>query len=525
MQTNFFRQLANMNLTGDLQITLRPTTDNSFVLSVLLNNEQCGDEARKLIPPLNLRGTAEELDNGFFESISTPLQTASGLMVDMENFMKQLEETKKKSAMEKEKQDKEKKEKVFVLGALPVFSQVDSLKIGLDFRTRAELDNGQKTLIAEGKSAENTVVSRARLNMDYFYQNLQLYFSIQDARTWGENASTASKNQNFVLNEAWAKYQFTPKAALKIGRQMLTYDDERLIGGLDWAMQGRSFDAAKGIFNFNKNSKLEVAITYNNDDNDANDSAENEIYDIVDGGEKAKSLQIFHYQFQNANKFQFSSIALNSVVQNTASGTHYNMFTLGVNAKKYFENFGFFGSVYYQSGKNTNAQSKSAYQFSINADFIISNKFEAVLGTEWLSGRDYDTPNTENKSFSPFYGTNHKFNRYMDYFFVGNHFNSYGLNDYYLKTTTKFNPKSSFMVNLHAFTTNGKLANDQSSYLGTETDMVFAYKFSKMFVMNVGHSFMFASNSMEILKVVNTPKNLQTWSWIQLNFVPSFRLK
>lgn len=111
MQTNFFRQLTNMKLSGDLQITLRPTTENNFVLSVLFNNEQCGDDARKLIPPLNLRGTADELDNGFFESISAPLQTASGLMVDMENFMKQLEEAKKKSAMEKEKQDKEKKEK------------------------------------------------------------------------------------------------------------------------------------------------------------------------------------------------------------------------------------------------------------------------------------------------------------------------------------------------------------------------------------------------------------------------------
>jgi PRTRC genetic system protein E len=77
----------------------------------LLTNEQCGDDARKLIPPLNLRGSAEDLDNGFFECISTPLQTASGIMVDMENFMKQLEEAKKKSAMEKEKQDKEKKEK------------------------------------------------------------------------------------------------------------------------------------------------------------------------------------------------------------------------------------------------------------------------------------------------------------------------------------------------------------------------------------------------------------------------------
>jgi PRTRC genetic system protein E len=111
MQTNFFRQLAKLNLTGDLQMILRLTEENSFVLSVLLNNEQCGDEARKLIPPLNLRGTAEELDNGFFECISMPLKTASGLMMDMESFMKQLEEAKKQSAMEKEKTDKEKKEK------------------------------------------------------------------------------------------------------------------------------------------------------------------------------------------------------------------------------------------------------------------------------------------------------------------------------------------------------------------------------------------------------------------------------
>lgn len=111
MQTNFFRQIVNLKLTGDLQITLRPTTENNFVLSILLNNEQCGDEARKLIPPLNLRGTAEELDNGFFEQITTPLQTASRLMVEMEAFMKQLEEAKKKSAMEKEKTDKEKREK------------------------------------------------------------------------------------------------------------------------------------------------------------------------------------------------------------------------------------------------------------------------------------------------------------------------------------------------------------------------------------------------------------------------------
>lgn len=414
---------------------------------------------------------------------------------------------------------------VYVLGTSLAFSQVDSLKVGLDFRTRSELDNGQRTLIPKGKSAENTLISRARLNVDYYYQNLELYLSIQDVRTWGENASSNSKNQNFILNEAWAKYEFTKKTSIKIGRQMLSYDDERLIGGLDWAMQGRSFDAAKGVFKINNNSTIETVVTYNNDDNDSNDSPENEIYDISDGGEKAKSLQIIHYQYKNENKFQFSSIALNSVLQNTSSGIHYDLLTLGINAKKYFENFGIFGSAYYQTGKNTNSQSKSAYQFSVNADFIISKKLNAVLGTEWLSGRSYDTPNTENKSFSPFYGTNHKFNGFMDYFFVGNHFNTYGLNDYYIKTTTKFNPKSSLLVNLHAFTSNGKLINNLSSYLGSEVDLVFTNKFNKMFMMNLGHSFMFGSRSMEVLKSVNTPKNLQTWSWIQLNFVPSFRLK
>ncbi|SHL81021.1 PRTRC system protein E [Chryseobacterium polytrichastri] len=109
--TNFFNQLAQMNITGDVQITIRQGIENEWIVSVLLQNDHCGDNAKNLIPPLLLRGTSEELDNGFFKNITTPLQTASGLMLNMEAFIKQLEETKKHSAMEKEKADKEKKEK------------------------------------------------------------------------------------------------------------------------------------------------------------------------------------------------------------------------------------------------------------------------------------------------------------------------------------------------------------------------------------------------------------------------------
>lgn len=109
--TNFFSSIAALNITGDLQVTIRKGAESNWIVSVMLNNEQCGDDARKLIPPLNLRGSAEELDNGFFERITTPIQTVSGLMVDMEGVMKQLEEVKKQSAMEKEKTDRERKEK------------------------------------------------------------------------------------------------------------------------------------------------------------------------------------------------------------------------------------------------------------------------------------------------------------------------------------------------------------------------------------------------------------------------------
>ncbi len=410
-----------------------------------------------------------------------------------------------------------------------ISAQVDSLKMNLDLRTRAELDNGVRTPIIKGKSAETTSVSRARFGMDYYYKNLEIYFSAQDVRTWGETNTTASKNQNFILNEAWAKYEVSEKFALKTGRQILSYDNERLIGALDWTMQGRSFDALKGIYKLTSKSTLEAAVTYNNDDNDLNDLPEKEIYNISESGEITKSLQIIHYDYLG-NKFQLTAIAMNQVLQNP-SGTHYDMLTVGINSKKYLENFGFFGSIYYQTGKNTLAQSKNAYQLSANIDFLFHPKFNTVLGTEWLSGRSYNTASDKNKSFSPMYGTNHMYNGFMDFFYVGNsHFNSFGLNDYYLKSNLKFSPKSILQVNLHIFSSNGKMGYYKSgegisSYLGTELDLVCTYKIGKIITANIGHSFMFSGKSMEYLKNVTEPKNLQTWSWIAIKIAPNFRIK
>ena len=426
------------------------------------------------------------------------------------------------------------KKQILSLLALSLLSfsahaQIDSLKMNLDFRTRAELDNGQRTLIPINKKPETTVYSRAQLGLDYYWQNLEIYLSLQDARIWGEVSSTNQRSGSLNINEGWAQYHFTKNTALKVGRQILSYDDERLIGALDWQMQGRSFDAAKGIFIFNPHSKLETVVTYNNDNIDTNDLPNREFYNILESGERTKSLQILHYQYL-LPKGSLSFIGVNNVVQNT-SGGHFDLLTLGLNAKKYAEKFGFFGSAYWQTGKNTLGQSKSAYQFSANVDFVPTKNINLILGTEWLSGTDYNADLTKNNSFSPFYGTNHKFNGYMDYFYVGNHFNNVGLKDFYLKSTFKLTPKATLAANLHGFAANAKLGfslpnnKEYSNYLGTEADLVFTYKVAGVFNVQVGHSQMFASDGMKYLKNVPDPASMQSWSWVGLNFRSQFKIK
>lgn len=111
MEANFFKQLARMDMDSRITLTIAKVTEDKMVVSILVQNDGCGDKAKNIIPPYNLRGTAEELDAEFFVYIRKPIETASGLMSNMESFMKQVEEAKKQSAMMKETADKEKKEK------------------------------------------------------------------------------------------------------------------------------------------------------------------------------------------------------------------------------------------------------------------------------------------------------------------------------------------------------------------------------------------------------------------------------
>lgn len=76
------------------------------------------------------------------------------------------------------------------------------------------------------------------------------FVELQDSRVWGAEFSTNASIRGVDLHQAYIQADrfLTPDLSLRIGRQELSYGDERLIGAFDWDFVGRSFDAIKAVY-------------------------------------------------------------------------------------------------------------------------------------------------------------------------------------------------------------------------------------------------------------------------------------
>ena len=143
---------------------------------------------------------------------------------------------------------------VLVAGLLSValFAQAEetqntkenTFSMKVQIRPRAEYRNG--VLFPRPKDAESTgfINNRARLSLGYERDRLSIGLSAQHVGVWGQDPQI-DKNGRFILNEAWAKLDFGSGFFAKLGRQSLVYDDERIMGALDWNVAGRYHDALK----------------------------------------------------------------------------------------------------------------------------------------------------------------------------------------------------------------------------------------------------------------------------------------
>lgn len=134
MTTNFFENIAGLNIPGIWKIVIQTDENGNFTVSELFTALQCGDNAASAIAPLSLAGTATELDENFFDLITAPVQQVAGLYNTMEAHLKSVEEARLKSKMEQDAKAKELKAKT--TGAAKNPDDIEVPKISREERKR-----------------------------------------------------------------------------------------------------------------------------------------------------------------------------------------------------------------------------------------------------------------------------------------------------------------------------------------------------------------------------------------------------
>ncbi|CAM4145548.1 alginate export family protein [Zobellia roscoffensis] len=402
-----------------------------------------------------------------------------------------------------------------------------------EFKPRTEYRNGFGSIIPDEADAGFAIATRLRLNAGYQTEAFKFYMSLQDVMVWGENRQLKPEDSNnsFSVFQAWADIKLAEGFSTKIGRQMLVYDDQRILGGVDWAMQARNHDAA--LLQYKKGKfMMDLGLAFNQDftattANPGGFQSVGTAYNTT-GFFSYKSMQ-YLYLRHKGEAFSASGLVMNNGFQNftgdadalVADGVS-NLITIGTHLNYKKGSFGAAFNGYLQTGERQNSVDVSgAYLLGLDLSYKVSKGISLGLGAEIISGNDTGTAD-KTEAFFPLYGTNHKFNGFMDYFYVGNHANSVGLTDIHASAKFALGETSSLLVKVLNFSGEQALASGEKS-LGTEVDLVFAKSF-KGYGLAIGYSQMFASDGMYELKGVteDAAASSQNWAWVQLTMKPKF---
>ena len=402
-----------------------------------------------------------------------------------------------------------------VLCSSVVCAQEEKNEFSIDaqLRARGEYRNGVLSPRADGQLPVFFINNRARFSLGYKRDRLQMKLSAQHVGVWGQDPQI-DKNGRFILHEAWAKLDLGKGVFAQLGRQSLVYDDERLLGSLDWNVAGRFHDALKLGYEAGKH-KMHLVLAFNQNDEK---TIGGNYYD-PSKAQPYKTMQTVWYNGRWAKDFTASLLFMNTGFETGTEekGKTANMQTMGTYLVYTPGAWLLNGSVYYQSGKNKADKKVSAYMFSLKAGYKIDPKWSVSLGTDYLSG---DPDSKKVTTFDPLYGTHHKFYGGMDYFYASAY--NKGLWDKILSVDFKPTQKIGLSLNYHHFsTTYDVTATDgkEGRSLGSEFDLQVDYTLMKDVKLTAGYSTMLGTKYMDIVKG-GSHKSWQDWGWLTLNINP-----
>lgn len=243
------------------------------------------------------------------------------------------------------------------LSNMEVFSQ---FSIKAELRPRYEYRNGYKTLVSESSLPANLITQRSRLIFDSKMEHLNFRLSLQDVRTWGDVKDKNDLASTF-LNEAWAELILNPQLKLKIGRQILQYDDQRLLSVTNWNNVSTSHDLL--LIKYDKNTfKTHIGFAYNNEKEKNFES----YYPL--NFYKTLTFIWLSKKFSDDLTVSFIDILDGNQKENT-DNTIYSRNTLGPNINYNISSvdLNLSGNFYYQHGKEITGKDVNAYFYSIKA--------------------------------------------------------------------------------------------------------------------------------------------------------------
>ena len=405
----------------------------------------------------------------------------------------------------------------------------NSFTLSAQLRPRFEYRNGAYIPLQEGEKPAILVNNRTRLNFDYHHgDQLQLFLSFQNVNIWGQAPQVQVKDRTGGLSvfEAYAALPIYEDLNIKIGRQMIVLDEDRIFGSLDWHPAGRAHDAVninwkndkltlRSFFAFNQNY-LEGNITSGNVNNPKGQF-------FAPGGQPYQHLEAVHAHYDFAPTQGLSFLVANLGQRNDLiDDNDYNMQTIGFHYRGKSDALRYGAEAYLQTGKSAAGKDKEAFLLAALVGYQFTPAFSATLGLDYLSGNDNTNDTAKDKAFNPFSGTNHKFYGFMDHFYVS-YSPSVGLLNPYLNLNLKTSDKGSLSFTGHYFHSAAKIAGDKDNKtrsLAVEGDLVYTHKIQNFVSLQAGYSLFVPSSSYNDLRGLHNVRKQQDWLWCSLNINP-----
>ncbi len=386
-------------------------------------------------------------------------------------------------------------------------------------RPRAEWRRGYQTL-PNGEDGAFFVNQRSRLTLDYKQDKVTMKFSLQDIRVWGDEVHLKDVPST-AMHEAWGELALSERFSVRLGRQEFVYNNDRLLGNVDWVQQARSHDGVLLKANLPAGIRLDAGGAFNQE--------KEALFATHYGLNNYKVLGFVWAQKQLSEGLSLGGMHVSDGFQRPDSiGGVYFRHTYGLDLNYQREAWQFTGALYRQSGEHASGKQIGAYMGVAEATYSI-NPFKITAGTNYLSGM----AGHENRirTFNTLYATNHKFYGFMDYFInIPADTRMGGLQNHFLKTTYAAGKKCNLSLDYHYFALAQNLAfsdtqsGTESRYLGSELDAVLHYRHSDGVQFFVGYSTLFAGASMEAIKPGKASAHAD-WGWLMVNIQPRLLLK